>query len=118
MIKKIAFTLYVVKDMARARKFYEQDLGLRCTEQFGEDWIECDLPGGCFAITGMVPGVSPSAEAGGSIAFEVDDVDGMVAALKAKGHRVKMEPMSSPVCRFAVVLDTEGNAVTLHKVND
>ena len=104
--------------MSRARKFYEGDLGLECTEHFGEGWVEYDLPGGCFAISNMVPGVSPSADAGGSIAFEVDDLDRMVEELKAKGRTIKMEPMQTPVCRLAVVLDPDGNAVTLHKVND
>ena len=116
MIKKIAFTFYPVKDMTRARKFYESDLGLKVTESFGEGWIEYDLPGGCFAITNMAEGLSPSANAGGSIAFEVDNVDRRVVELKAKGVQVKVEPFSSPVCRMAIVLDPEGNAVGLHQV--
>jgi predicted enzyme related to lactoylglutathione lyase len=64
----------------------------------------------------MAEGVNPSADTGGSIAFEVDDVDGSVNALRAEGVRVKLEPFSTPVCRMAVVLDPEGNAVTLHQV--
>jgi predicted enzyme related to lactoylglutathione lyase len=115
-IHKIAFTMYPVRDMARARRFYEQDLGLTMTNDYHGAWVEYDLAGGCFAITTMVPHLSPSASAGGSIAFEVDDVDATVAALKAKGNAVKVEPFSSPVCRMAVVLDPEGNAVTLHRV--
>ena len=114
-ISKIAFTLYPVKDMARARRFYEQDLGLKKTGEYvGGKWIEYDLAGGCFALTALVEELEPSAYQGGSIAFEVDDVDGMLATLKAKGVRVKVEPFSSPVCRMAIILDTEGNALTLH----
>lgn len=33
MIKHIAFTLYPVTDMARARRFYEETLGLRLTRR-------------------------------------------------------------------------------------
>jgi predicted enzyme related to lactoylglutathione lyase len=114
-IQKIAFTLYPVKDMARARRFYEEDLGLKTTTEYvGGKWIEYDLAGGCFAISDLVEELEPSAFQGGSIAFEVDDVDGMVATLKEKGARVKVEPFSSPVCRMAVILDSEGNALTLH----
>lgn len=114
-VQKIAFTLYPVKDLARARRFYEQDLGLTKTGEYvGGKWIEYDLAGGCFAISDLVEELEPSAYQGGSIAFEVDDVDGLVAALKAKGARVKVEPFSTPVCRMAIVLDSEGNALTLH----
>jgi predicted enzyme related to lactoylglutathione lyase len=116
-IKKIAFTLYPVRDIARARRFYEQDLGLVKTGEFvGGRWIEYDLAGGCFALTDLVDDLQPSASAGGSIAFEVDDVDGLVATLRGKGVTVKAEPFSSPVCRMAVILDSEGNALTLHQV--
>lgn len=119
MIKKIAFTLYPVKDIARARKFYEDDLGLKATETFGEGWIEYDLAGGCFAITNALGDqVSPSANSGGSIAFEVDNLDELTSKLKTKGIEIKMGPMEFPVCRMTVVIDPEGNAVTLHQAKD
>jgi len=34
MIKSIAFTMYPVTDIARARKFYEQDLGFTVSRVF------------------------------------------------------------------------------------
>ena len=76
MFDKVAFTMYVVKDLARARKFYEETLGFICSkESAGGKWIEYDLPGGgCFCLTNMAEGVSPSDIAGGSIAFEVKDI--------------------------------------------
>lgn len=115
-ITRIAFTLYPARDLARARRFYEQDLGLTKTGQFVEGrWIEYDLAGGCFALTDLVDDLQPSATAGGSIAFEVDDVDALVTALRAKGVTVKVEPFSTPVCRMAIVLDPEGNGLTLHQ---
>jgi len=116
-VKHIAFTMYSVRDMARARKFYEEDLGLKLTHNFRDQWIEYHLNGCCFAITTMAEDVSPSANSGGSIAFEVDDVDAMIAKLRAKGVSVKMDPFSTPVCRMAVVLDPEGNAVSIHAKN-
>lgn len=117
MIKKIAFTMYPVKDMERARKFYEEQLGLKMTEDFRGEWVEYDLEGGCFAITTMVSGfIKPSSDAGGSIAFEVDDIDALTERLRSKGVQIKLEPMSTPVCRMSVVLDPDGNAITLHKV--
>lgn len=117
MIKHIAFTMYPVIDMARARRFYEEMLGLRLTRhETHVEWVEYDLDGGTFALTNVKEGGVPSAEAGGSIAFEVQNVDQMVEQLRARGVRVKLEPLSTPVCRLAVILDSEGNAVTLHQV--
>lgn len=118
MIKHIAFTMYPVRDMARARRFYEDTLGLRLTRREAHEfeWVEYDLDGGTFAITDLKEGGLPSAESGGSIAFEVQNVDQMLGQLRAKGVRIKLEPLSTPVCRLAVILDSEGNAVTLHQV--
>lgn len=118
MIKHIAFTVYPVTDMARARRFYEEVLGLRMArcEAHEFEWVEYDLDGGTFALTNVTEGGAPSADAGGSIAFEVQNVDETIEQLRAKGVRVKLEPFSTPVCRLAVILDSEGNALTLHQV--
>lgn len=37
-VKHIAFMMYPVKDVARARRFYEEDLGLKLTNNFREQW--------------------------------------------------------------------------------
>lgn len=118
MIKRIAFTMYPVRDMARARAFYEGQLGLTLSHDFRGEWVEYDLAGGCFALTTMASDVRPASDAGGSIAFEVDDVDATVAQLQRAGAPVKLAPFSTPVCRMAVVGDPEGNAVTLHQITD
>lgn len=119
MFKKVAFTMYPVLDMDRARQFYEETLGLPLGNVYADNkWVEYDLPqGGCFAITNMVPGIEPSAQAGGNIAFEVEDIGALMADLKEKGVQVKMDIFQSPVCRLATILDTEGNSLTLHQLN-
>jgi predicted enzyme related to lactoylglutathione lyase len=109
--------MYPVTDMARARRFHEEDLGLELTNNFRDRWVEYHLDNGCLAITTMAEGVSPGSDSGGSIAFEVDDVDAMLARLKARRTRVKVEPFSSKVCRMAVVLDPDGNALVIHAKN-
>ncbi len=117
MLNKVAFTMYPVKDMKRARAFYEETLGLP-SSKYGETspWVEFDLPGGgCLAITTVTPN-EPSASAGGTIAFEVDDLPALVADLKAKGVAFAAEGIESPVCRMAICLDPDGNAIILHKL--
>ena len=72
MLQKVAFTMYPVMDMPKARAFYEDALGLGpSASREGSPWVEFDLPGGgCLAITTVTPN-QPSASAGGTIAFEV-----------------------------------------------
>jgi predicted enzyme related to lactoylglutathione lyase len=117
MLRKVAFTMYPVKDMARARAFYEETLGLP-PSSYGEKspWVEFDLPGGgCLAITTVTPN-EPSASAGGTIAFEVDDLPATIAELKGKGVEFAAEGIESPVCHMAIVKDPDGNAIILHKL--
>jgi hypothetical protein len=66
-------------------------------------------------IPTLAEGVSPSADAGGGIGFEVHNVETLVTTLHAKGTTVKLEPFSTPVCQMAVILDPAGNALTLHQ---
>jgi predicted enzyme related to lactoylglutathione lyase len=118
MIQKVAFTMYPVENLERARAFYEGTLKLRTGKiSSGGKWVEYDLPGGgCFCLTTLAEGVKPSANSGGSVAFEVDDLDTLVAELKAKNVRIKVDTFPTPVCKIAVILDSEGNALTLHQL--
>jgi predicted enzyme related to lactoylglutathione lyase len=120
MFKKVAFTMYPVSDVARARKFYEETLGLQAGSAGNQGerwWVEYDLPeGGCLALTNFIPD-KPSDAAGGTIAFEVEDLDKLAADLKAKDVIFKGDIIQTPVCRMAVCLDSEGNSLLLHQLN-
>jgi predicted enzyme related to lactoylglutathione lyase len=109
--------MYPIKDTARARAFYESTLGLAVGSHAPNGmWTEYDLPGGgCLALF-RTDDIQPSAAAGGSVAFEVDDLDLDIARLKAAGVSFKVENITSPVCRMAVALDPEGNAFILHEL--
>jgi predicted enzyme related to lactoylglutathione lyase len=119
MFKKVAFTMYPVTDISRARKFYEETLGIKVNtvHSHGEGaWVEYDLPGGgCFAITTFVKD-APTTD-GGTIAFEVEDLERLMADLKGKGVTFKSDVIHSPVCKMAVCLDSEGNSLLLHQLN-
>jgi predicted enzyme related to lactoylglutathione lyase len=120
MFRKVAFTMYPISDVPRARKFYEETLGLKrgsMGNQGEQYWIEYDLPeGGCLALTNFIPD-KPSDSAGGTITFEVEDLDKLMADLKSKGVTFKSDVIVSPVCRMAVCLDSEGNSILLHQLN-
>ena len=66
MLKKVAFTMYPVKDPKRARAFYEGTLGLTVGSHAPNDaWVEYDLPGGgCLALFATEQ-IKPSADSGG-----------------------------------------------------
>lgn len=117
MFKKVAFTMYPVRDPQRARSFYEKTLGLTRGSSSPEGtWTEYDLPGGgCLALF-ATKDIEPSASAGGSVALEVADLDALVARLKGEGVVLKAEMIHSPVCRMSVILDSEGNSIILHEL--
>ncbi len=112
---EIAFTGTPVTDMARARAFYEGVLGLKpSTESAGGAWVEYELGNGVFGIGSYGDAWKPSPE-GTCIAFEVEDLDATLAELKSKNVLFAMELTDTPVCRFAMVCDPDGNKVMIHK---
>lgn len=117
MLQKVAFTMYPVKDAARARAFYEEKLGLRVGSHAPNGvWTEYDLPGGgCLALF-KTDDIEPSSGAGGTVAFEVADLDALLARLESEGVEVKARMIHSPVCRMSIILDPEGNSLILHEL--
>jgi predicted enzyme related to lactoylglutathione lyase len=119
VIRKVAFTLYPVKDMAQARAFYEGALGLTSSAGEQSPWVEYDLPeSGCFAITTVMPNHQPGASAGGVIALEVDDIDTLTARLREDGVRLgSAEMIKGPHCRMMPIFDPDGNSLILHQLD-
>jgi catechol 2,3-dioxygenase-like lactoylglutathione lyase family enzyme len=115
MIKEIAFTVTPVTDIPRAREFYEGVLGLTPTMTAEEaGWIEYEIGQGAFAIARADEKWKPSA-LGSSVAFEVDDLETVVAKLKERQVPFDLEVTETPVCHLAVVLDPDGSKVLIHK---
>jgi predicted enzyme related to lactoylglutathione lyase len=117
MFEKVAFTMLPVKDMRRARAFYEKTLGLAVGSRSSNGiWTEYDLPrGGCVALF-----ATQSSEPGGgaSLAFEVADLDALIAQLDAKGIYFEARMVHSPVCRMSILKDSEGNSLILHELSN
>jgi predicted enzyme related to lactoylglutathione lyase len=75
------------------------------------------LPGGgCLALFNHPDPTSAAPPGGASIAFEVDDLDVLVARLKSEGVTFVADDVQSPVCRMAIMQDTEGNTIILHEL--
>lgn len=114
MINAIAFTVYPVSDMTRARRFYEQVLGLCATYNYDNQWVEYEIGPGTFAITTTAMGHPPGSK-GAVVGFEVEDLDRCVTALKERSVPFVVETFETPVCRMAVVEDPDHNHLTIHK---
>lgn len=117
-VSEIAFTGYPVTDVPRARAFYEQVLRLVPSTQFeheGKHWIEYDIGPATLAISNMASEQWKPSSDGPAAVLEVADFDAAVAALRAAGVRFVIEPMDSGVCRMAIFLDPDGNALGVHK---
>lgn len=115
-VTDIAFTGYPVINMARARDFYENLLGLSPTVyelENGASWVEYEFSSGTLAITDTDPNWEPR-DNGPAIALEVDDFDKMMEHLKNSRVKICIEKIDTPVCQIGTIQDSEGNAITIH----
>ena len=116
-VTEIAFSCYAVTDMARARKFYEDVLGLKPTTvvNTGEhQWTEYEF--GPYALSlGCAPGMFKPSPDGCSVALEVENFDDAVAQLKKHDVKFRIEPIDCPACRMAMIFDPDGNTLCIHK---
>lgn len=115
MVKSVAFVVYPVADLERAKTFYRDAVGLGEPHTLHERWVEFDVGGTTFALAtggeelGMPPG------SGFSIAFETQDFEAALKRLKEKGGQVD-EPFEAPTCRAFFAKDPDGNRFALHQL--
>ncbi|HMS82399.1 MAG TPA: VOC family protein [Nitrospira sp.] len=114
-ITEIACTGTPVTDMPRAHAFCEGVLGLKPTmEPDGGMWVEYDIGPGTFGIGSFGDVWKPSSD-GTCVMFKVDNLDATFAQLKAAGVPIAQETMGTPLCRFAIIDDPDGNKILIQK---
>jgi predicted enzyme related to lactoylglutathione lyase len=112
MIKKMAFIGHRVADMARAKKFYGELLGLEETVAYEDKWCEFDTPEGkSIGLDTFSPEGTPP-----YLALETDDIEAEVARLKEAGVEILMDVRDNKVCKMAIIKDSEGNGLMLHQI--
>jgi len=115
-INNIAFVGIPVTDVPRARKFYEEVLGLAVSdEMMGAKWIEYTVGDNTLAIANVGEQRMPSDQGTGA-AFEVENFDEAIKQLKNQGVPFAAEPFETPCCHMAVVKDPDGNKLIIHKL--
>jgi predicted enzyme related to lactoylglutathione lyase len=114
-ITEIAFTGTPVTDIKRARKFYEEVLGLRPTlEVLNGMLVEYEIGNGVFTIGCLGDAFQPSSD-GTFVSLEVENLDDAVARLNDCGVQFVMGVTELPTSKFVVVSDPDGNNVMIHK---
>ena len=110
-----------VKDIGRARKFYEKVLGLELTPYDMEPFTMAFFPmtqGAQGAAGSLIKGESyePS-HAGTVVYFSVDDIEEILRRINANGGKTLMPKKSIGQYGFiAHFEDTEGNRLALHSM--
>ena len=114
-VLEIAYTGTPVTDIKRARAFYEGVLGLKPTmEADGGLWVEYDIGSGTFGIGCFGDAWRPSPD-GTCIAFEVEDFDAELSRLESQGVTIARAVTDTPICRFVIIADPDGNKILIHK---
>jgi predicted enzyme related to lactoylglutathione lyase len=115
-IKEIGFVAIPVTDIPRARKFYEEVLGLKVSsEMMSGKWIEYAIGDDTLAIANVSDTWKPSDQGTGA-ALEVEDFDAAVGRLKDLRVRFAAAPFETPCCHMAVIQDSDGNKLIIHKL--
>jgi predicted enzyme related to lactoylglutathione lyase len=115
-IKEIGFVAIPVTDIPRARKFYEDLLGLKIAEEMmSGKWIEYAVGEDTLAIANVGDSWTPSDQGTGA-ALEVENFDDAIKRLKNRHVSFAAEPFETPCCHMAVIQDPDGNKLIIHKL--
>jgi catechol 2,3-dioxygenase-like lactoylglutathione lyase family enzyme len=112
-LRRVDHVWFWVADMNRAVDFYTGRLGLQLRMRHGNDWAEVD--GGDIRI-GLHggPGADASPTPGGTVVFEVDDLDLAKAGLEQRSLAFDEHLGEVPgYARYASFTDPDGNSMQL-----
>jgi glyoxylase I family protein len=113
-VEHVDFVSFLTQDLARAKRFYTEVIGLE-VETEGEHDLE--LRAGQVTLDIFDPSSigQPFAPSPAGLALRVPDVDATRAELEAKGVEFDGETIVTGVCRQAWFKDPDGNALMLHR---
>ena len=113
-VEHVDFVSFLTQDLARAKRFYTEVIGLD-VETEGEHDME--LRAGQVTLDVYDPSSigQPFAPSPAGLALRVPDVDVARAELEAQGVEFDGETIVTGVCRQAWFKDPDGNALMLHR---
>ena len=113
-VERVDFVSFLTQDIARAKRFYADVLGLEIeTEgesdmEFRAGQVTLDI----FDPTSVGQEFAPSPA---GLALRVPDVGAARAELEGKGIEFQGETVDTGVCHMAFFRDPDGNALMLHR---
>jgi catechol 2,3-dioxygenase-like lactoylglutathione lyase family enzyme len=113
-VQRVDFVSFLTQDLARAKRFYADVLGLEL-ESEGESDMEFRAGQVTLDIFDPSSIGQPFAPSPAGLALRVPDVDAARAELEGKGVAFEGETIVTGVCRQAWFKDPDGNALMLHR---
>ena len=116
-VERTDFVSVPVTDMARARQFYGETLGLPPVGEPDSAWPEYQLGENVslYLIDPTNVGQAFTSPHSSNIALRVPDVAEARAALESKGVEFEGDVLDTGVCHMAFFRDPDGNALMLHR---
>jgi catechol 2,3-dioxygenase-like lactoylglutathione lyase family enzyme len=113
-IQRVDFVSFLTQDIARAKQFYVDVLGLEVETEGDSDM---ELRAGQLTLDIFDPSSigQPFAVSPAGLALRVPDVDAARAELEAKGVVFDGETITTGVCKQAWFKDPDGNSLMLHR---
>ena len=113
-VEQVDFVSVLTQDIARAKRFYGETLGLPI-ETEGDSDVEFTLGQVTLDVFDPASIGQEFAPSPAGIAIRVRDVAAARAELEAKGVSFDGEIVDTGVCHFAFFKDPYGNALMLHR---
>jgi catechol 2,3-dioxygenase-like lactoylglutathione lyase family enzyme len=113
-VERVDFVSFLTQDIARAKRFYTETIGLQI-ETEGEHDLE--FRAGQVTLDVFDPSSigQPFAPSPAGLALRVPDVDAARAELEAQGVEFDGDTRDTGVCHMAFFRDPDGNALMLHR---
>jgi len=113
-VERVDFVSFLTQDIARAKTFYAETLGLGIETEGANDM---EFRAGQVTLDIFDPASigQPFAPSPAGLALRVSDVAAARLELESKGVRFDGETVDTGVCHMAFFHDPDGNALMLHR---
>ena len=113
-VEHVDFVSFLTQDIARAKEFYSEVLGLEL-ETEGDSDMEFRVGQVTLDVFDPSSIGQPFAPSPAGLALRVADVDAARGELEAKGVVFDGDTITTGVCKQAWFKDPDGNALMLHR---
>ena len=112
MIKGLTYAILTTPDMARARRFFTEQLGLGTEEDQGEAFTQFTTrEGTLWALMQQQQPATPATGHGVELYLLVDDPDAAYTAWRERGVAMVSEPHDEPFGRTFAFRDMDGRVM-------